>query len=165
MDNCASPLNQQLGQGTTPAQHKLQVTQEARENLSRKVFDDLFESDLLGFLLSLRHFGCHLKRMLVRVDDGTAFQLQSVISSTANLIEFHGATLAMFSGAYIEECCHDSFETLMIDLDDKLKAATQEKPQVQEFDIPQDNIENMQATWQYRKACAGGDLLLRSASF
>lgn len=124
------------------------------KQLSRIVFDDLFENDLLGFLLSSHHFHKHLLRMALRSDPFTARHIQQVICNPILFQEFHTSTLEMYSGVYIEECRHKVHTELMLALDEKFSQSECESSGV--LDVAVEAPNRVELAWHYRNMCNGG---------
>ena len=118
--------------------------------LSRFVFDELFDEDALGFLLS----SSHLYRYLVRLKDKPStdrFSQRNLDEVTAGALAFetfHTQTLAMFAGAYIKECHLASHSKLMEVLDNKWTSLTGQLPDAS-ITVPCE-CNKVEAAWKYR---------------
>jgi hypothetical protein len=141
----------------TPSNEFIRVAIGQAKHLSRVVFDDLFEKDLLGFLLSPMHFHQHLLEMQLYCDQFTTRQLQYVVSDVFHLQEFHKTTLEMFCGTHISECKHKSIAGLMAALDQKCLALPGYKTS---HDLVMElngiNQAEIALAWRYRALADGG---------
>lgn len=126
------------------------------KSLSRIVFDELLENDLLGFLLSSKHFKNYICRMKFDTSSVEGQLARELIESGSRLKDFHEATLKMYSGVYIEECQHESNEDLMRDLDGKFSALADAGHGPARLDDAQEN--HVEMAWKYRRHCNGGYL-------
>lgn len=124
----------------------------AAKELSRAVFDALLDQDLLGLLLSSKHFAAFVKTMRFETR-GDAYSLAKSISVDARQIhEFHQVVLAMYSGVYIAECKHKTQAALMADLDAKLATAIN-LPEAGNDDLDGEQVNRVEMAWRYRRTC------------
>ena len=96
----------------------------ARQNLCRAIFDNLFEHNLLGALLSSKHFRLYLQDrfQVSECKDHATQTLCKDLPLQANTDKIHDIQiqmLKMFSAFFIEESQIESEEELMRDLDMK----------------------------------------------
>lgn len=136
-----------------------EISVASNQSLSRIIFDDLFENDLLGFLLSSHHFCKYLGRLESQLDRFSARHIKQIVSNSTLLQEFHASTLEMFAGVYIEECKHKSHGDLMRDLDNKYQKLKNlnECSEFASSSLVEKN--NVEMAWLYRKTCNGGESL------
>jgi hypothetical protein len=121
-------------------------------NLSRHVFDELLETDLLGFLLSSKHFEGFIKSMTFADGSSVGQIARDLFSSDDGIRNFHNATLNLYCGVYIAECCHKSQENLMRDLDAKWLLHKQAL-NITGMLCAQKNL--VELSWKYRRECSG----------
>ena len=124
--------------------------------LCRMVFDDLFERDLLGFLLSSRHLSRHMQELASRCDPFTARQIERVLCAVDLAESFHAAMLEMYSGIHVKESSLGSPAALKRDLDEKLKRSLSASDGDPLFQVSQHEINRVELAWTYRHACESG---------
>ena len=133
----------------------------ARRSLGRTVFDNLFERDLLGILLSSKHFKTYITK--VNFADSTALDinavetdlLEDILSTDERTNSFHKFMLEMFAGVYIKECRHQDKSALMLDLDKKLAEEMMTSEEL--FDEMDESINHVELAWRYRRNCMNSD--------
>lgn len=135
-----------------------QATEQDKQ-LGRIVFDDLFDFDFLGFLLSSQHFQTHLTRLELRSTPEVARRIHEILSNELDLLTFHNLMLAMYSGVYIEECECKSRAELMDVLDGKYLRITGENDAL--YDVVVDEPNKVEAAWLYRGVCNNGTSILK----
>ena len=157
---CSSSENDEIGRESSDASASL-------KSLQRLVFDDLFDRDLLGFLLSSNHFAHHLRNMVGRSDRFSARQLGRISNDALLTKEFHLGMLEMYSGAHIKECKHTSAEALMRDLDQQFEQSASDESGEVECLLAHPGTEEanrVETAWQYRMVCAAGTMFLGGKS-
>jgi hypothetical protein len=127
-----------------------------RERLGRFVFDAMLELDLLGVMLSSKHF----KLFLSKLDyEGTTRErdlAREILDCEQELAAFHQFMLQMFSAVYIEECRHNDQDALMADLDEKCASLNLDVSEMQDDD---DVVNEVELAWRYRRVCSGENTL------
>lgn len=124
---------------------------------SNLVFDELFDNDLLGLMLSSHHLNKFLFRMK-NMDGKTASLLACIGGEQALFDELHNAMLSKFDGFYIKECSMKADELYKY-LDARINGydfsrnrMTQLEASSTEAHVETNN--NVLCSWNYRKACA-----------
>ena len=127
---------------------------DSNKNLSRFIFDQLLDRDLLGILLSSKHFKLALMNITLnhRTELPEPEMLREILSDNVKVLEFHQLMLSMYAGIYIEECKHDDPAKLMLDLDKKY-AATDSSSFTFSENCPFE-INHVALDWRYRHHCA-----------
>lgn len=128
-----------------------------RGELGRFVFDAMLELDLLGVMLSPRHFKLFLSKL--DLEDATRLKEHAlnIIECEQETASFHQFMLKMCSAVYIEECMHPDHESLMADLDEKCAALDLDTSEL--YDVDQDAIIEIEMAWRYRRFCSGSNTL------
>ena len=143
-------MNKQANSAAQSATNSIGVVQ---KNLSRAIFDALLERDLLGFLLSSKHFSIFLSQMEFDAGDQEIALAESLLGAPFRLNGFQAFMLDMYSGVYIEECQHKTIESLMLDLD--LKAAEMMLTSNGQHSGKEIQINHVELAWRYRHHCSG----------
>lgn len=146
----ANALRPEKNSKTSKSPLSAVITSQSNKQLSRIVFDSLFEKNLLGGLLSSHHFKKHLSWLEHGADLFTSFRISAIINNKYTLNEFHRTTLTMYAGINIDECKHASHNSFMVDLDEKLRIALGDETTNEPSVLEQNNVE---LAWKYRNAC------------
>ena len=123
--------------------------------LSRSIFDHLLELDLLGILLSSKHFKLALLNIALKLQLTELIELEllnEILSDDVKVLDFHQLMLSMYAGIYIEECKHDDPAKLMLDLDKKY--AVNDYSSFTFSEISPFQINHVALDWRYRHQCA-----------
>ena len=128
------------------------------KSLCRAVFDAMLDQDMLGMLLSSKHFHAFLKStsFACEGDDQTQTLIDLTLCDEARVNAFHQAVLKMYSGVYIAECQHETQEALMSALDAKLATIGVHGDDKHTADASQANLVEM--AWRYRRICCNSSM-------
>lgn len=131
------------------------------KDLSRAVFDDLLEHDILGFLLSSNHLRKYLAHFSTYAEPEVAQIIKRNICNVDIVDKFHKETLEMFAGAYIPESkCSTAIE-LMRALDAKYENYAKDLDSLDvRYEVSLKQLESVDLAWQYRNACNAGSPLV-----
>lgn len=136
---------------------------QARESLSstelsRVVFDDLMERDLLGFLLSSSHLHKYLAALCTYAESPAREHIRRMISNVDLVNQFHQATLKMFAGSYIQEASIKDRAQLHAVLDHQYESFITglDLHEDVRFETSLQQLESVELTWKYRSACGNG---------
>lgn len=122
--------------------------------LCRAVFDELMDKDLLGVLLSAKHFRTFLLNVKVEAPDHIASLAQAVGESVEQACRLQMDILKMYSGVYIAEARCKSEAELHQALDAKLQDSLAPSSRDDAGDDAQ-SIE-VELAWRYRRTCSFG---------
>lgn len=134
-------------------QAEINYAESVKKSLSRAVFDVLLERDLLGFLLSSKHFQIFLMKMELEADTEILSLAREIFSDALKIKDFHDYMLSMFNGIYIKESSFETSGALIANLDVKLADLF-----VPGADIPTVGIgavNHVELAWRYRHSCGG----------
>lgn len=127
-------------------------------DLSRAVFDEMMDRDLLGFLLSSSHLHKFLAAFSTYAGQDHAQALRRYLTNVDSVHQFHQITLKMFSGAFIAETAIESRTELMAILDKKHADYIKELG-IQEdvhYETSLQELESVELAWKYRNVCGNG---------
>lgn len=140
---------------------QLGFTAISQKAISRAVFDDLLERDIVGFLLSSEHLRKYLAHFATYAEPTIAKTIKRNICSVDIIDQFHEQTLEMFAGAYIPESKCATLKDLMHALNVKYEAYAKELHSCNvHYEASLQQLTSVELAWQYRHACtAGGPLI------
>ena len=122
------------------------------KKLSRSMFDQLLERDLLGTLLSSNHFKLALRNIALKTEHHELEILQEILIDDVKVLGFHQLMLSMYAGIYIKECKHEDLARLMLDLDNKY--TENDSTSFSFSEICPFQINHVALDWRYRRQCA-----------
>lgn len=126
--------------------------------VSRLVFDDLMDRDLLGFLLSSSHLHKYLAALCTYAEASVAEHVRRMIGNVDLSNQFHKTTLKMFAGSYIPETSIKDRGQLIAVLDHKYEAflAGLDSAEDVRFETSLHQLESVELAWKYRTVCGNG---------
>lgn len=138
-----------------------QLSTATSKTISRAVFDDLLERDLLGFLLSSVHLRMYFAHFSQYAEPEIAQLIMRHICNVDVVDKIHENILEMFSCTFIPESRISKKKELLGVLDEKFEEYKQDlAPCGVQYGASSHQVQSVEMAWKYRSACiAGSDTL------